>query len=71
MFSVAYFLLQAETTTDKRYPLSTVSTQVLRPTHPEAKRPERQADRPPPPSVEVKNAENYNFTRHIPLWSSV
>ena len=63
MFSVAYFLLYAETTTDKRYPLSTASTPALSPTQPKVKWPGRQANHPPPPSAEVKNKENYNFTR--------
>jgi len=53
MFSVACFFLYADTTTDKRYPLSTASTPALRPTQPKVKRPERQADHPPPPSAEV------------------
>jgi hypothetical protein len=63
MFSVAYFLLYAETTTHKRYPLSTASTPAPTPIQTKVKHPERQANHPPPPSAEVKNAENYNFTR--------
>lgn len=47
---------------DKRYPLSTASTPALRSTQPKDKASGTSSWPPPPPSAEVKNAENYNCT---------